>query len=170
MAMGGQGRMREGEKIYLTPQGKAEKEARLNFLRTVRRPQVADYIHEAKEAGDISESSAYEDAKYQQGQVEGEIMELEYLLSHSEIIDMENVHAGDGPRMVRIGSTIEVETDRGTKRSFLMVATYESDIANGKISDQSPVGKALLGKTEGESVEVTTPGGSVVTYTIKAIH
>jgi len=170
MATGEQGRMREGEKIYLTPQGKAEKEARLHFLRTVRRPQVADYIHEAKEAGDISESSAYEDAKNQQAQVEGEIMELEYLLSHSEILDMEHVHAGDGPRLVRIGSTVEVETDRGTKRTFLVVATYESDIANGKISDQSPVGKALLGKTEGESAEVTTPGGSVVTYTIRSIR
>ena len=71
---------------------------------------------------------------------------------------------------MRIGSTIEVETDRGTKRTFLMVGTYESDIANGKISDQSPVGKALLGKGEGESAEVTTPGGSVVVYTIRSIR
>lgn len=161
--------MREGEKIYLTPQGKAEKEARLHYLRTVKRPQVADYIHEAKEAGDISESSAYEDAKNEQAKVEGEIMELEYLLSHAEVLDPKEVHAGDGPRTVRIGSTVEVETDRGTKRTFLVVATYESDISNGKISDQSPVGKALMGKSEGESVEVTTPGGTVI-YTIKAIR
>jgi transcription elongation factor GreA len=169
MAIGGQGRMRE-EKIYLTPEGKAEKEARLHYLRTVRRPQVADYIHEAKEAGDVSESSAYEEAKHEQARVEGEIMELEYLLSHAEILDPNEVHADGGPRTVRIGSTIEVETDRGTRRTFLMVGTYESDIANGKISDQSPVGKALLGKGEGESVEVTTPGGSVVTYTIRSIR
>jgi len=169
MAVGGQGRMRE-EKIYLTPEGKAEKEAKLHFLRTVKRPQVADYIHDAKEAGDISESSAYEEAKNDQARVEGEIMELEYLLSHAEVLDPSEVYAGDGPRTVRIGSTIEVETDRGSKRTFLMVGTYESDIANGKISDQSPVGKALLGKSEGESAEVTTPGGSVVTYTIRSIR
>src|SRR5215467_4885629 len=174
MSIGGQSdasQARTEQKIYrLTPDGYAKKQERLEYLRTVKRKQVADYIHEAKEAGDISESSAYEDAKNQQAQVEGEIMELEYLLSHSEIIDMENVHTGDGPRMVRIGSTVEVETDRGTKRTFLMVATYEADITNGKISDQSPVGKALLGKTEGESVEVTTPSGNLVTYTIKAIR
>jgi transcription elongation factor GreA len=169
MAIGGQGRMRE-EKIYLTPEGKAEMEAKLHYLRTVKRPQVADYIHEAKEAGDVSESSAYEEAKNDQARLEGEIRELEYRLSHAEILDPNEVHAGGGPRTVRIGSTIEVETDRGTKRTFMMVGTYEADIANGKISDQSPVGKALLGKGEGESAEVTTPGGSVVVYTIRSIR
>jgi transcription elongation factor GreA len=169
MGIGGQGRMRE-EKIILTPEGKAEKEARLHYLRTVKRPQVADYIHEAKEAGDVSESSAYEEAKHEQALVEREIRELDYLLTHAEILDPSEVHADGGPRTVRIGSTIEVETERGTKRTFLMVGTYESDIANGKISDQSPVGKALLGKGEGESVDVTTPGGSIVTYTIRSIR
>jgi transcription elongation factor GreA len=169
MTANGQGRLRDGEKIYLTPEGKAEKEARLHFLRTVKRPQVADFIHEAKEAGDISDSSAYDEAKHQQAMVEGEIVELERLLSHAEVLDVSGVHAGDGPRTVRIGSTIEVETDRGTRRTFLMVATYEADATNGKISDQSPVGRALFGKGEGESVPVTTPGGSV-TYTIKSIR
>jgi transcription elongation factor GreA len=169
MAIGGQGRMRE-EKIYLTPEGKAEMEAKLHYLRTVKRPQIADYIHEAKEAGDVSESSAYEEAKNDQARLEGEIRELEYRLAHAEVLDPSEVHADGGPRTVRIGSTIEVETDRGTKRTFLMVGTYESDIANGKISDQSPVGKALLGKSEGESAEVTTPGGSVVVYTIRSIR
>lgn len=169
MAIGGQGRMRD-EKIPLTAEGMAEKKARLDYLLTVKRPQVADYIHEAKEAGDVSESSAYEEAKHEQARVEGEIMELEYLLSHAVLLDTNDVHTGDGPRTVRIGSTVEVETDRGTKRTFLVVGTYEADISNGKISDQSPVGKALLGKAEGESVEVTTPGGSIVTYTIRAIR
>src|SRR5579885_3359074 len=154
MAIGGQGRMRD-EKIPLTAEGMAEKKARLDYLLTVKRPQVADYIHEAKE---------------EQARVEGEIMELEYLLSHAVLLDTNDVHTGDGPRTVRIGSTVEVETDRGTKRTFLVVGTYEADISNGKISDQSPVGKALLGKAEGESVEVTTPGGSIVTYTIRAIR
>jgi transcription elongation factor GreA len=169
MATGGQGRMRE-DKIYLTPEGKAEKEARLHHLRTVKRPQIADYIHEAKEAGDVSESSAYEEAKNEQARLEGEIRELEWLLSHVEVLDPNEVHADGGPRTVRIGSTIEVETDRGSRRTFLMVDTHESDIANGKISNQSPVGKALLGKGEGESAEVTTPGGSVVVYTIRSIR
>jgi transcription elongation factor GreA len=169
MMTNGQGRFRDGEKIFLTAEGRAEKEARLHFLRTVKRPQVADFIHEAKEAGDISDSSAYDEAKHQQAMVEGEIVELEFLLSHSEVLDVSAVHAGDGPRQVRIGSTVEVETDRGAQRTFLMVATYEADASNGKISDQSPVGRALFGKGEGESVPVTTPGGTVV-YTIKAIR
>ena len=71
---------------------------------------------------------------------------MEHRLSHAEILDPNEVHAGGGPRMVRIGSTIEVETDRGTKRTFMMVGTYEADIANGKISDQSAGGQGAAGQ------------------------
>lgn len=156
----------EKEKYLLTRTGYDEKRARLTFLITERRPQVADYIHEAKEAGDISESSAYEDAKNLQAMVEGEIQELQHILDNAEIL--ESPTATDGQRTVRLGATVEVETSRGTRRTFMLVNTVEADANGGKLSDQSPVGRALLNHSEGDSVEVTTPGGSV-TYTVLSI-
>ena len=162
-----QHRANEVEKIPLTREGLEEKKARLHFLVNERRREVADYIHEAKEAGDISESSAYEDAKNLQAMVEGEIQELQHLLEHAVIL--ETPVDVDGRRIVRLGSTVDVETDRGTQRTFTLVSTVEANSTTGKLSDQSPVGRALLGHGEAEQVEVTTPGGSVM-YTILSIH
>ncbi|MGO8950718.1 MAG: GreA/GreB family elongation factor [Ktedonobacterales bacterium] len=156
----------EKEKIPLTREGFEEKKARLNFLVTERRQQVADYIHEAKEAGDISESSAYEDAKNIQAMVEGEIQELQRIIDHAIILDTPEML--DGQRVVRLGTTVDVETPRGPK-SFTLVSTVEANSANSKLSDQSPVGRALMGHNEGDAVEVVTPGGSV-TYTILKIR
>ncbi|MBF6590706.1 MAG: transcription elongation factor GreA [Ktedonobacterales bacterium] len=165
----GQNSMRPGEveKIPLTPEGFEEKKARYHYLITERRQQVADYIHEAKEAGDISESSAYEDAKNLQAMVEGEIQELQHLLEHATILQVPD--EAEGQRTARLGTTVEVETDRGTSRTFTLVSTVEANSTNGKLSDQSPVGKALLGHAVGDTVEVTTPGGTV-TYTIRVIR
>jgi transcription elongation factor GreA len=157
----------ETERIPLTREGYEEKKARLQYLLTERRQQVADYIHEAKEAGDVSESSAYEDAKNQQAMLEGEIQELQHLLDHAVLLEL--VQEADGQRIARLGTTIEVETDRGTRRTFQLVSTVEANSANGKLSDQSPVGRALLGHAVGDQVEVTTPGGTV-TYVIRAIR
>jgi transcription elongation factor GreA len=161
------GSAREKEKIPLTREGYEEKKARLHYLVTERRQQVADYIHEAKEAGDISESSAYEDAKNLQAMIEGEIQELQAVLDNAVILEAP-AHSG-GKKIVRLGSTVEVETDRGGVRKFQLVSTVEANSTAGKLSDQSPVGRALLGHAEGEKIEVTTPGGQVV-YTIRAIH
>ncbi len=159
-------RMGEKEKIPLTREGYEEKKARLQYLVTERRQQVADYIHEAKEAGDISESSAYEDAKNLQALVEGEIQELQRIVDNAIILDTPEVV--DGQRTVRLGNTVEVETPRGPK-SFTLVSTVEANSANNKLSDQSPVGRALMGHSEGDKVEVVTPGGPV-TYTIVKIR
>ena len=156
---------RDKEKYPLTREGYEEKKARLHFLVTERRQQVADYIHEAKEAGDISESSAYEDAKNLQAMIEGEIQELQAVLDNAVILEAPT-HS-DGKRVVRLGSTVEVESERGV-RKFQLVSTVEANSTAGKLSDQSPVGKALLGRAEGEKVEVATPGG-VVIYTVRAI-
>ncbi|HZS77919.1 MAG TPA: transcription elongation factor GreA [Ktedonobacteraceae bacterium] len=156
--------------IYrLTPEGYAKKKERLEYLRTVKRKEIADYIHEAKEAGDISESSAYEDAKNEQAKVEGEILELERLLAVAEIMTPDMHDNVSGPPEVRIGMQVEVESDTGTRRTFKIVHTFEADPKSGLISDQSPVGKALLGHQEGETVSVSTPGG-VTNYTIKSIR
>jgi transcription elongation factor GreA len=156
----------EKEKIPLTRDGYEEKKARLNFLVTERRQQVADYIHEAKEAGDISESSAYEDAKRDQALLEGEIQELQRIIDNAVILD--NSEETGGQRVVRLGATVDVETSRGIK-SYMLVSTVEANSTTGKLSDQSPVGRALMGRSEGDKVEVVTPGGPV-TYSIKKIH
>jgi transcription elongation factor GreA len=161
------GRAVDAERIPLTREGYEENQARLTYLITERRQQVADYIHEAKEAGDISESSAYEDAKNLQAMVEGEIQELQHLLEHAVILETPQ-HTG-GKRTVRLGTTIEVDTDRGTSRTFTLVSSAEANSATGKLSDQSPVGRALLGHAIGDKVEVSTPGGPVV-YIVKDIH
>lgn len=165
-AVGGSQGAREKEKIPLTREGYEEKKKRLNFLITERRPQVADYIHEAKEAGDISESSAYEDAKNLQAMLEGEIQELQALLDNAVILEAPD--QVEGKRTVRLGATVEVESDRGGTRTFQLVSTVEASPTAGKLSDQSPVGRALMGHTEGDKVEVTTPGG-VTLYTIRKI-
>src|SRR5689334_24967205 len=122
MSIGGQSDVTQAKSeqkpILLTPEGFAKKQERLEYLRTVRRKEVADYIHEAKEAGDISESSAYEDAKNLQAQVEGEILQLEHLLSVAEIMTPEDTG------VVSIGMRVEVETESGTKRIFNLVETF----------------------------------------------
>ena len=161
------GRAGEAERIPLTREGFEENQARLNYLISERRQQVADYIHEAKEAGDISESSAYEDAKNLQAMVEGEIQELQHLLEHAVIL--ETPQQVDGKRIVRLGASVDIETDRGTSRTFTLVSSAEANSSTGKLSDQSPVGRALMGHTVGDNVEVVTPGGMVV-YTVKDIH
>lgn len=156
----------ERETILLTPEGYEEKRARLEFLKK-RREEIADYIHEAKEAGDVSESSAYEDAKNSQAMNEGAILELEHILENAQIL--ETPVAEDGKKIVRLGSTIDLETDTGRARTFQLVSSVEADTLSNKLSDQSPVGKALLGKAEGEHVDVPTQNGTVG-YTIRAIH
>src|SRR5215467_6840457 len=117
----------EKEKIPLTREGYEEKKARLNFLVTERRQQVADYIHEAKEAGDVTESSAYEDAKRDQALLEGEIQELQRILDNAVILD--TTEEVSGQRVARLGSTVEVETPRGPK-TLMLVSTVEANSAN----------------------------------------
>ncbi|MFL5628198.1 MAG: transcription elongation factor GreA [Ktedonobacteraceae bacterium] len=169
MSIGGQSDAKSERKIYhLTPEGFAKKQDRLEYLRTVKRKEVADYIHDAKEAGDISESSAYEEAKHEQAKVEGEILELERLLAVAVVMTPDMHGNEDGPRVVRIGMQVEVETDNGATRNFKLVETFEADPKSGLISDQSPVGKALMGHKEGDEVSVSTPGG-VTSYTIRSI-
>ncbi|HYL43603.1 MAG TPA: transcription elongation factor GreA [Ktedonobacteraceae bacterium] len=169
MSIGGQSDAKSERKIYhLTPEGFAKKQERLEYLRTVKRKEVADYIHDAKEAGDISESSAYEEAKHEQAKVEGEILELERLLAVAVVMTPDMHGDVAGPTVVRIGMQVDVETDNGASRKFKLVETFEADPKSGLISDQSPVGKALMGHKEGDEVSVSTPGG-VTSYTILSI-
>ena len=168
MSIGGQSDAKSERKIYhLTPDGYAKKQERLEYLRTVKRKEIADYIHDAKEAGDISESSAYEEAKHEQAKLEGEILQLERLLSVA-VVMTPDMHGAEEEKMVRIGMEVGVETDSGATRNFKLVETFEAEPKAGLISDQSPVGKALMGHKEGDIVSVSTPGG-VTNYTILSI-
>ncbi|HEY3992470.1 MAG TPA: transcription elongation factor GreA [Ktedonobacteraceae bacterium] len=162
MSIGGQNESEQ--KVYrLTPEGYAKNQERLEYLLKVKRKEIADYIHEAKEAGDISESSAYEDAKNEQAMVEGEILKLERLLEVAEIMTAMNTD------IVSVGMQVDLATQTGANRSFKIVATFEADPKQGLISDESPVGKALMGHKVGDVVEVSTPGG-VTVYTIRTIR
>src|SRR5260221_1291279 len=148
----------EQQKVYrLTPEGYAKRKERLEFLRTVRRKEIADYIHEAKEAGDISESGAYEDAKNEQAKVEGEILQLERLLETAEIMTADMHDTIEGPPVVRIGMQGDVESDSGATRTFKIVETFEADPKSRLISDQSPVRKTVMGHHDGRNLTASPP-------------
>jgi transcription elongation factor GreA len=168
MSIGGQNDS-EQKIVRLTPEGYTKNKDRLEWLRTIKRREIADYIHEAKEAGDISESSAYEDAKNEQAMVEGEIRKLEILLSMAQIMTPDMHDDVQGAPIVRIGMQVDLISASGVKRVFKIVETFEADAKTGMISDQSPVGKALIGHKKGDVVEVSTPGG-VTVYTVHSIR
>jgi transcription elongation factor GreA len=139
---------------FLTAAGKRKLEEELDYLRTVRRPSVAAKIHEAKEGGDIMENAGYDAAKDEQAFVEGRILTLEALLSKVEIIK-ESRQAGS----VCLGGTVTVMEIGGQPETFRIVGKTESDPTQGRISDESPLGRSLLGHHAGERVKVHTPGG-----------
>src|SRR5579883_3081070 len=142
----------ENDRPLLTAEGRAKLEAELKDLIEVQRPMIADDIHEAKEAGDVSESSAYEHAKNEQARIEGRIRELTELLNKAGTLELVT-----DSNVVRIGSTVEVKTSTGTERTFTIVSTHEADPKRGYISTESPVGSALIGKKKGDKVDVNTP-------------
>ncbi|MBI3536463.1 MAG: transcription elongation factor GreA [Chloroflexi bacterium] len=141
--------------IFLTPEGRAKLEAELDHLRTVKRAQIAEAIHSAKEEGDIMENSAYDEAKNEQAFVEGRIMTIEQMLKNAVMIDKAR-----GADIVGLGSIVTV-VERGSNddESFQIVGSAEADPTRGKISNESPVGRALLGKRAGDEVQVRIPDG-----------
>jgi len=147
---------------YLSRDGLEKLREELDEMVTVKRPEVANRIHDAKEHGDLSENAEYEDAKNEQAFVEGRIQTLEALIKNATIID-EN-HSTDH---VQIGSTVAVESPDG-KEAFTIVGSAEAKPAEGRISNESPVGRALLGKKKGEKVVVKVPAGDF-TYKIVGI-
>ncbi len=141
--------------IFLTPEGRTKLEAELDHLRNVRRPQVAERIHSAKEEGDIMENSAYDEAKNEQAFVEGRIMTIEHMLKNAVMI--EATRASD---TVGLGSYVTVVERGGSdEENFHIVGSAEADPTRGRISNESPVGRALLGKRAGEEVQVKIPDG-----------
>lgn len=152
--------------ILLTPDHYAKLQEELEHLKTVRRREVAQRIKQSIEFGDLSENSEYDDAKNEQARVEGHILELSEILSKAKIIA-----EGDGNNdSVRIGSKVTlVEADSGEKLTYKIVGSVEADPAQQKISNESPVGAAIMGQKKGASVKVKTPSGKVVEYRISKI-
>ena len=140
--------------VLLTKDGIVKLERELEELRTVRRAEVAERIKYAKDFGDISENAEYEEAKNEQGMVEGRILVLENMLRNVVVIE-----EGIGAGVIGVGSSVDVQDEFG-KQSFTIVGPAEVDVANGRISLESPVGKALLGHKVGDEVEVQSPAGA----------
>ncbi|HYM49007.1 MAG TPA: transcription elongation factor GreA [Candidatus Limnocylindrales bacterium] len=145
--------MENDKVVYITQEGLSRLQAELEHLRSKRRPEVADRIRQAKEFGDINENAEYDDAKNEQGFVEGRILLLEKMIRNASII--EGQHAKG---VVEVGSTVKVHDEYGDE-SFTIVGSAEAEPTKGRISMESPVGKALLGRRVGDDVNVSTPGG-----------
>ena len=144
-------------KIPMTKKGEQALRAELEKLKSEDRPRVIEAIAEAREHGDLKENAEYHAAREQQGFIEGRIRELEHKLSHANVIDVMSL-AQNGK--VVFGTTVELEdSDSGEEMTYKIVGEDEADIKAGLISNPSPIARALLGIEEGETVEVTIPGG-----------
>ncbi|PWL43844.1 MAG: transcription elongation factor GreA [Bacillota bacterium] len=149
----------------LTAEGAQKLEEQLEYLKTVARKEIAQQIKVAREFGDLSENAEYDEAKNEQARIEGEIVELEKKLRGATVIDESTLDRS----VVHIGAAVDLKDQAGKKFQFTIVGSTEADPLKGRISNESPVGAALLGHHKGDRVEVTTPAG-VQTYTILAIN
>ena len=147
------------EGTYLTTAGLHELEEELDQLRSVRRQEVAERIQDSKEVGEL-ENAEYEEAKNEQAFVEGRIQELEMMITNAVIIP-DHTQAGASSDVVELGSIVAVQMGRGKKaNTYTIVGSTETSPTDGRISNESPLGKALLGKKAGQKVEFKTPSGS----------
>lgn len=153
----------ETQEVFLTNDGLQRALNQLEFLRTTGRAKVAQYLHEAQESGDVIDNAAYEDAKNEQARLEGRILELEQLLARARVIDYVSSD------VVTLGSVVHLRTSDDRELHYTIVGAFEADPSARRISNESPVGKALLGHKAGDLVIVSTPGG-VKEYTIEVIE
>ena len=143
--------------IYITKEGKKEKEERLEFLKNVRRPEVLERLKTAREYGDLSENSEYDAARSEQGRLESEINMIEETLRLAVIVDSDDVKKD----FISVGSTVKIlDLELDETEEYKIVGTIESDPDRGLISNESPIGSALLGKKKGDIVEIKSPNGS----------
>jgi transcription elongation factor GreA len=154
------------EAMILTAKGVKELENKLEFLKTTKRSEIADLIKVAREFGDLSENAEYDEAKNEQARVEAEIINIEKMLRNAVVVDEGKVDV----RKVNVGTIVRV-FDKTYKEEleYQIVGSAEVDIKKNKISNESPVGSALIGRKVGETVSIMTPGGEVQ-MEIKDIH
>ena len=142
----------------LTVQGAQKLRAELEELKSVKRPEVINAIAEARAHGDLKENAEYHAAREQQGFIEGRIKQLEGELSHAQVIDVSTLKAGS---KIVFGATVELEDlESGAETRYQIVGDLEADIKQGLIAISSPVARALIGKHEGDSISIDTPGGT----------
>ncbi len=145
------------DKVPMTAKGFEMLEAEIKRLKTEERPAVIRAIAEARAHGDLSENAEYHAAKERQGFIEGRVLELEDLLSRAQVIDVSKLSG----KTVKFGATVTVvDEDTDKKLKYQIVGDHEADLAQGKISISSPIARGLIGKSVGDSVEITSPGGS----------
>jgi len=143
------------DKIPMTRAGHSTLDAELKTLKSVERPAIIKAIAEAREHGDLSENAEYHSAKEKQSFIEGRIKEIEGVLSLAEVIDPSRLSGS-----IKFGATVTiVDEDTDEEKSFQIVGEHEANIDKGLLNIKSPIARALIGKEEGDSVEVRTPGG-----------
>ncbi|MEM9437444.1 MAG: transcription elongation factor GreA [Pseudomonadota bacterium] len=144
------------EKIPMTRGGFDKLDAELKHLKSVERPAIITAIAEARELGDLKENAEYHSAREKQGFIEGRIKELEAIIGLAEVMDPTKLSGA-----IKFGATVEiVDEDTDEEKSYQIVGEPEADIESGKLNIKSPLARALIGKEEGDSVEVRTPGGT----------
>tara|TARA_B100000674_G_C37547861_1_gene781474 strand:- start:218 stop:691 length:474 start_codon:yes stop_codon:yes gene_type:complete len=152
-------------KIPMTAEGYIKLQEELKKLTSEDRPDIIAAIAEARGHGDLSENAEYQYAKEQQSLIEGRISDLESAISRAEVIDIISISGKD----IKFGATIEIEDDdTGKKHTYQIVGEYESDIENKKLSINSPLARGLIGKTEDDNVEISSPKG-LKSYTIISV-
>ena len=155
--------MKKENITILTPEGYLELEAELNDLKLNKRPEVINALKYARSLGDLSENADYDAARNEQAQLESRIKELEYKLEHCEIIDNKDKN------IANVGSTIVIEYEPGDDEEYKIVGSLEADPFNNKISNESPIGKAVIGHRAGEVVSVESPNGAYE-VTLKSVN
>ena len=153
------------QEIVMSAAGLKAVQEELEYLKTVRRKELAEEIKEARSHGDLSENSEYDEAKNEQAFIESRIAQLEAMLKHVRVIDNEDLNLD----AVSVGSHVKIEDEDGDVDEYDIVGSTEADPMNGKISDESPVGAGLLGKKVGETAEIQLPNGATCVYKILEI-
>ncbi len=149
----------------MTGEGLKKLQEELEYLKTVERKEVAEKIKVALSFGDLSENSEYDEAKNDQALLEGRIAALESQIKHARVLDESEMNSEN----VHVGSKVRIADDKGKEFAYTISGATEADPFNGKISDESPVGKAIMGLRVGETGEATLPNGTIVNYTVLEI-
>ncbi len=151
---------------FLTKEGFQKLQEELDLLRTTKRQEVAERLHEAMEGGELIENAEYEAAKNEQAFVEGRIQDLEILLASARVIE-DNGH--DKNHNIQVGSKVTIKETGFDAETYVIVGAAEANPREGKISNESPIGKAILGHRAGEEVMVETPGGTFKVKIVKVV-
>lgn len=157
--------MGQRDPIYLTPKGLTKIEEELRYLKEEKRQEISDYMGAAIADGDLRESAAYDEARMLQSENEARIADLEELLHRAVVVDAEE----GADASARLGASLELEDQDGQAVTFHLVGTHEADVLEGRISDESPLGRSLVGRKAGDSVELKLAGSGTV-YTVKEVR